>query len=619
MAKKVTDKQTTTTPTVMYRDAFFEAATKGAAPNEVIVRKQIAGSFEKAAAEGTTPLAGDTSEPQTRRFCISTQAVDRDNDTVAVAGWKTDNYLKNPVVLWAHDYSALPIGKCVNLSVSDGKLMGTCQFADHPMAKTVLSLVDGGYLNATSVGFKPIDYSLNQDRQGMDFKSQELLEFSIVPVPANPQALIAASADGAVDMSPMMAWAKAVLKAVVDKGVSPKDVSMTKADEGEAWSAPSLKDFTSDVWGDLSDAQKRNIAGHFAWAAAVPPDNYGDLKLPHHDAKSGDVNWRGVANAAARLGQSDIPSGDMGAVKAHLARHYKQFDKVAPWDAQADDFAAYLAATKGQPDATVKSIAAKFGFTDLAASFTKDGDDEAAENVGYSELAASIGQLDSMLARMRDAVTALIAAQAPDDDEDVEDARLEVIQSIAQQMQGALWGVSDLARNLCDDDDDQPGVTIQLAADGKTKAGRVISRANEARLKSASDHMKAASDHVTHVIQQVQQQAAAPVPENSQSGDDTEEDSASKLGGDSMPCPECGQPMNQPAGASCLHPRAHEVVVGKAADEVLLDIADEDVLDGISADDLKAAFAEALNKTVLAEAVKSELEGALARARGRVD
>src|SRR5712691_3393681 len=102
------------------------------------------------------------------------------------------------------------------------------------------------------------------------------------------------------------------------------------------WSAPALSDFTSDAWSDVPADEKRQIAGHFAWARTMPPDTYGDLKLPHHEASgSGKVVWRGVANAAARLPQSSIPDADMDKVKAHLGRHYHAFSKVPPWEDQA--------------------------------------------------------------------------------------------------------------------------------------------------------------------------------------------------------------------------------------------------------------------------------------------
>jgi hypothetical protein len=48
-----------------------------------------------------------------------------------------------------------------------------------------------GFITAGSVGFIPLDYDFSDDRRGgIDFHRQELLEFSVVPVPANANSLV---------------------------------------------------------------------------------------------------------------------------------------------------------------------------------------------------------------------------------------------------------------------------------------------------------------------------------------------------------------------------------------------------------------------------------------------
>ncbi|MGB9845919.1 MAG: head maturation protease, ClpP-related, partial [Desulfotomaculales bacterium] len=125
-------------------------------------------------------------------------------------------------------------------------------------------------------------------------------------------------------------------------GVVPSDVSREKAPEDEPWEAPTLSDFTDESWDDLSDTEKRRIAGHHAWAKAMPPEKFGDLKLPHHRPSDGAVVWRGVANAAARLPQSDIPDEDVPKVQAHLGSHYRQFDRTPPWEEQENAWREYV-------------------------------------------------------------------------------------------------------------------------------------------------------------------------------------------------------------------------------------------------------------------------------------
>lgn len=139
------------------------------------------------------------------RFVLSTVAEDRVGDTIDPKGWKLDNYKRNPVVLWGHDQYFPPIGKMSDVRVdAAGALVGTVEFAtaeQHPFADTIYRLVKGGFINAGSVGFVPIRWEFKDDG-GIDFREQELLEYSVVTVPANPQALVTARAAG-VDLEPI--------------------------------------------------------------------------------------------------------------------------------------------------------------------------------------------------------------------------------------------------------------------------------------------------------------------------------------------------------------------------------------------------------------------------------
>ena len=126
-------------------------------------------------------------------FKFSDAAVDRMGDTIAAAGWELDNFKRNPVILFAHDSDAMPVGKSVATFVSDGALHGVVQFAPSAEAQQVKEFVKGGFLNAVSVGFQPKEFDFADDEErffGIDFTKQELLETSIVPVPAHPGALL---------------------------------------------------------------------------------------------------------------------------------------------------------------------------------------------------------------------------------------------------------------------------------------------------------------------------------------------------------------------------------------------------------------------------------------------
>lgn len=117
------------------------------------------------------------------------------------------------------------------------------------------------------------------------------------------------------------------IKNVVENGVVPNN----PPNYGKSyayWNAPDLKDFTSKSWDELSDTEKRHIASHFAWSKTMPPEKYGDLKLPHHEPESGAVNRNAVRAAIAVIfgsrGGVDIPDIDREKVLSHLRNHAEE-------------------------------------------------------------------------------------------------------------------------------------------------------------------------------------------------------------------------------------------------------------------------------------------------------
>lgn len=130
----------------------------------------------------------------TFKVICTTGSLDRHGETVNPDGWVMDNYLKNPIVLFAHNYSELPIGAVKSLT-RDGNAWvaeGVFAAADaSPMAGYCRKLYDAGILKTVSVGFIPLE----MDAQYNSLK-QELLEISFVPVPANPEAVAIAKEFG---------------------------------------------------------------------------------------------------------------------------------------------------------------------------------------------------------------------------------------------------------------------------------------------------------------------------------------------------------------------------------------------------------------------------------------
>lgn len=122
----------------------------------------------------------------TFKIIISTEDIDRHGETILIDGWDTSFFESNPVVLWAHDYSALPIGMATKVYKEGKNLIAEGVFAPaeaNPVGQQVRNLYDAGMLSATSIG------CIVKEQDGNVITKAELLEFSFVPVPANPYAL----------------------------------------------------------------------------------------------------------------------------------------------------------------------------------------------------------------------------------------------------------------------------------------------------------------------------------------------------------------------------------------------------------------------------------------------
>jgi HK97 family phage prohead protease len=132
---------------------------------------------------------------QGMEFVLSDETPDRMGDIIEAAGWDLENFVKNPIALFNHN-PHFPVGKwnSVKIDAEGKKLRGHLQLAPKgtsPRIDEIRSLIEAGILRAVSVGFRPIDSTpLNPKDMwgGMKFTKQELVETSLVSVPANPNA-----------------------------------------------------------------------------------------------------------------------------------------------------------------------------------------------------------------------------------------------------------------------------------------------------------------------------------------------------------------------------------------------------------------------------------------------
>ena len=130
-------------------------------------------------------------------FVASTDAIDS-YDEIVEQDWDLERFRANPVILFGHNSRELPIGRAARCEVveRDGKkqLECTIQFLSaqaNPMAENVWHSVQEGGLRAVSVGFVPgkTQFEKRNGREVFVLSKNMLHEISVVPIPANPEAV----------------------------------------------------------------------------------------------------------------------------------------------------------------------------------------------------------------------------------------------------------------------------------------------------------------------------------------------------------------------------------------------------------------------------------------------
>jgi HK97 family phage prohead protease len=175
---------------------FLGVKQEAAGPQEIRADVELIASVpfrltEKEAAEGLP-------------WTLSTFDLDRFGERIDPAGWDYKRYRDNPVVEWAHRYDIPAIGKIDGLTSDDTGLHGVVVFNDKdydPFGWAIGERVKAGVIRAGSVGFRVMEIEIPDKETGKDgttliFRKQELLEFSICNVPANPFALTKTIAEG---------------------------------------------------------------------------------------------------------------------------------------------------------------------------------------------------------------------------------------------------------------------------------------------------------------------------------------------------------------------------------------------------------------------------------------
>ncbi len=156
------------------------------------------------------------------RSVISTAQMDRAGDVIVPTGLRNaDDYLLNPVVLWAHNRTQFPpIGSCEWLDVQPRRIVAETRFAEGvQFAEDVFRLYEQQILRGWSIGFVPRKAYRNPTpartepgvvAAGFRVEEWDLLEYSAVPIPENPGALTIALQKGMVRDPGLQLWLSAL-------------------------------------------------------------------------------------------------------------------------------------------------------------------------------------------------------------------------------------------------------------------------------------------------------------------------------------------------------------------------------------------------------------------------
>lgn len=299
------------------------------------------------------------------------EVLDRMGEVVKIDGLSLKNFKDNPILLWAHNAgfteSRPPIGKVTKLwveGVKKKKLMFAIKFdMNDDFAAMIWNKFKGGFLNAFSIGFQPLE------RIDNTYTKSELLEISAVPVPANPEALAVLRSAGMETMEfKDIAPAPDPLdnpnpQPVQDEEDEEDAEDETSSEEGEAvaevpvteeqkravsytetstypenksWDSKAARDRVRK-WATKEGVLNWNeYRKAFGWFNDEEPEELESYKLLHHDVDGDELKvvWRGVASAMAVLlgarGSEEFVEEERKSVYNHLKKHYDQFSKDAP-------------------------------------------------------------------------------------------------------------------------------------------------------------------------------------------------------------------------------------------------------------------------------------------------
>jgi HK97 family phage prohead protease len=277
---------------------------------------------EKAGAGGIIRKTHATSKADGLDFVLSDETPDRYGDVLSADGWELGNFKKNPIALFNHN-SSFPIGKWKGLKVENDALRGHLELAPAGTSERIdeiRKLVEAGILRAVSVGFLPVESrARSKTEPGELYVKQELIETSLVSIPANPNAIAVAKSLKVSDDTLRMVFGKQA-----DKNIAPGDRRHGK----QAATSPNGKTKTmSTLAQNIIEAEKRLLAKKDELAAfhdAKGDGNYTDADMETIGKANADIEHEQKLMTALRDSEKNLGAqssdGGRAIIPAHAAK-----------------------------------------------------------------------------------------------------------------------------------------------------------------------------------------------------------------------------------------------------------------------------------------------------------
>ena len=139
-------------------------------------------------------------------YVTTSEKCDRYGDIVRASGANLDNYMKNPVVMFAHEHDNFPVGCSLRIRIDANSktIPADALFLDNRVDSSgrsdlVFKFAQSKFMTACSISLMPIEsnrpvteherMTMGLGEYGVEFLKWDYLEFSPCAIPANPEAL----------------------------------------------------------------------------------------------------------------------------------------------------------------------------------------------------------------------------------------------------------------------------------------------------------------------------------------------------------------------------------------------------------------------------------------------